>query len=64
MTTDLSLAGRISADVSLYSVVAIGWLGLIQPWLTAIATILAILWTAIQVRDFYQKNKKKRKRKP
>ena len=48
---------RIGADVGVYGTVAVGWLGLIQPWLTAIATLFAIAWTLMQMYHWLKKKK-------
>jgi len=51
---------KVAADVAVIGVAAVGWLGLIQPWLTAIATVLAISWTSYQ---WYAVLKKKKNEK-
>lgn len=57
MTSNLPATIKVSADVSVYGVVLVGWLGLLQPWLTALATITAIIWTSIQIYDYYKRKK-------
>jgi hypothetical protein len=46
-----------SKAVILWGTVAIGYLNVIQPWLTAIATLLAIWWSARQLYASYKKDK-------
>ena len=43
------------SDIGVWGVAAIGWLGILQPWLTALATILAIGWTCIQIYSWHKK---------
>lgn len=50
---------KATADVGVWSIAFIGWFGLIQPALTALATILAIVWTAVQLYNFYSTKRKK-----
>ena len=59
MTLHLTQTVRIGADVGVYSIVAVGWLGLLQPWLTALATIIAIIWTGIKIYEYYKNKKSK-----
>jgi hypothetical protein len=51
---------KITSDLSVLGVVAVGWLGWLQPWLTAIATVLAIVWTGIQIYSYIQLTYKRR----
>ena len=46
-----------AADVGVWAIVTVGWLGWIQPWLTAIATILAIAWSATQLYAWWKYKK-------
>lgn len=48
-------AVKYTADASVGGIVVIGWLSLIQPWLTAIATLLAICWTGVQLYGWFKK---------
>ncbi len=48
---------KVTADVGVWVVAASGWLGVLQPWLTALATLLAITWTSIQLIGWYRKKK-------
>lgn len=48
---------KITADMGVIGVVAIGWMGLIQPWLTAVATILAIVYTGFNLYYLLKKNR-------
>lgn len=48
---------KITDHVLLWGSVITGLLGIIQPWLTAIATILAISWTSIQIYFFFKKKR-------
>ena len=59
MTSHLTQTVKIGADIGVYSIVAVGWLGLLQPWLTALATIIAIVWTSIQIYEHYQNKRGK-----
>lgn len=59
MTHNLPQTIKVGADIGVYSIVVVGWLGLIQPWLTALATITAIAWTIIQIYEHYKKKKLK-----
>lgn len=43
------------ADGATWGAVLIGWLGIIQPVLTVIATVLAIWWTGVQLYGWYKK---------
>lgn len=45
------------SDVGVWGIVMSGWLSLIQPWLTAVATLLAIGWTGIQIYSWFRKRK-------
>lgn len=47
---------RTGADVGVAATVIVGWLGVLQPWLTALATILAAVWTGLQLYDRHQRN--------
>ena len=62
MNEQISHVVKVSADIGVYGVVLIGWLGLIQPWLTAIATVTAIVWTTIQIYEYYKNKKNSSKR--
>jgi ABC-type Mn2+/Zn2+ transport system permease subunit len=44
----------------IWGVVVGGWLNLVQPWLTAIATVLAIAWTLRQLWLSWKKKSSKR----
>lgn len=46
----------VSEHSLIWGIVTVGWLSLVQPALTAIATILAIAWTS---RQLYLSFKKK-----
>lgn len=46
---------KISSDIAVWGISVTGWLSLIQPWLTAIATILAMTWTGIQLYNYFNK---------
>lgn len=48
---------KVGADITTWGTVFTGWLGVFQPWLTALATILAITWTSIQIYSWYKKKK-------
>ena len=51
---------KVTSDVGVWGTVAVGWLGLLQPWLTALATVLAIAWTSIQIYSYIQTTYKRR----
>ena len=48
---------KVSSDIGVWFVAISGWLGVFQPWLTALATLLAIAWTSMQI---YSWSKRKR----
>lgn len=48
---------KVFADFIVWGVAWVGWLGVLQPWLTAVATILAIVWTSIQILSWLKKRK-------
>lgn len=62
MISHVSQSIRTSADIGVYGAVAIGWLGILQPWITALATLLAILWTAVQLYDRCARHKREKKK--
>lgn len=45
------------SDAGVWGIVLTGWFGLIQPWLTALATVLAITWTCVQLYDWFTRKK-------
>ena len=48
---------KIASDIGVWGMVAVGWLGVIQPWLTALATLLAITWTSMQIYSWAKRKK-------
>ena len=48
---------KVVSDIGVWGVVVTGWLGLIQPWLTALATVLALTWTGVQLYDRLKRKK-------
>lgn len=58
LMSNLPQSVKVGSDVGVWGVAAIGWLGILQPWLTALATLLAVTWTSIQLYEWYKKKGK------
>ena len=48
---------KVTSDIGVWLVVITGWVGLLQPWLTALATLLAIIWTGLQIYGWIRRKK-------